>query len=504
MEVIRVFRKQMIRFGVVIGTGVVSVAAAWAASAPIVKSAVRVDVANKNNREANETSCAVAQQSPLEVATSWNDWRDDNGSGSTVRTGVGLTTDGVNWTDFTLRPPSGNRAAVEGDPMACVDPRTGTIWVGAISFAGNGGIYVAQKKAGLNEFEASVMARKSGGTDKCWMAAGPDPADPENTTQIHVAYNEGSITSNDMGKTWTAPKSLGSGIGFLPRIAPDGTYYVAYWDFGSNFFLKRSTDGGKTFSANKKISGRMGTWGIDDSETPGTFRVPPFANIAVDPRDGTLYACYMDRTDRKNGRKNVFNIDVYFRKSTNQGDTWSDAIRVNGESDPVSDSFMPWMEVDSRGRIHIFYYDTRQNPDQSDNGSDAKLDVYYSYSDNGGQSWNEMRISEKTFTMSGNIWWFMGDYIGASCAKNRTYLNFPMVDSNDLHAYVQIIIDPRGDMNCDEVIDFDDIDPFVMALIDQSEFETNYPECNYQNGDLDGDNSVTFADIDRFVEFVTE
>ncbi len=54
-----------------------------------------------------------------------------------------------------------------------------------------------------------------------------------------------------------------------------------------------------------------------------------------------------------------------------------------------------------------------------------------------------------------------------------------------------------GDMNCDGVVDFDDIDHFVQALQGQANWPN--PNCPWTNGDLSGDGNVTFDDIDPFV-----
>ncbi len=56
-----------------------------------------------------------------------------------------------------------------------------------------------------------------------------------------------------------------------------------------------------------------------------------------------------------------------------------------------------------------------------------------------------------------------------------------------------------GDMNCDEAVDFDDITPFVAAVIGQSTYDAAYPDCRWLNGDTDGDDDVDFDDIDGFV-----
>ncbi len=56
-----------------------------------------------------------------------------------------------------------------------------------------------------------------------------------------------------------------------------------------------------------------------------------------------------------------------------------------------------------------------------------------------------------------------------------------------------------GDMNCDGVVNFADIDPFVLALSSPAGYQAAFPTCNIMNGDCNGDGVVNFADIDPFV-----
>lgn len=55
-----------------------------------------------------------------------------------------------------------------------------------------------------------------------------------------------------------------------------------------------------------------------------------------------------------------------------------------------------------------------------------------------------------------------------------------------------------GDMNCDLVVSYDDIDLFVEALSHPGGVGWPYA-CRWDNGDCNGDNDVTYADIDPFV-----
>jgi hypothetical protein len=60
-----------------------------------------------------------------------------------------------------------------------------------------------------------------------------------------------------------------------------------------------------------------------------------------------------------------------------------------------------------------------------------------------------------------------------------------------------------GDLNCDGVVNFDDINPFVLGLSDPLEYETAYPNCDVLHGDCNGDGGVNFDDIDPFVALLS-
>ncbi len=56
-----------------------------------------------------------------------------------------------------------------------------------------------------------------------------------------------------------------------------------------------------------------------------------------------------------------------------------------------------------------------------------------------------------------------------------------------------------GDMNCDGVLSFADINPFVLALLDPVAYAAAYPGCDPLNGDFSGNGSLGFEDINGFV-----
>ncbi len=466
-------------------------AAGVACAQPSISGQIRVDPNASLSRAANETTASASELLPNRIVAGWNDWRlSPTISSEVINGGASLSFDGgATWNDFLIRPPVANQSGVEGDPMTAYDDRTGTLWYGAISFASNGGIYVARLDPTSTTFNASKMARVSSGADKCWMAAGIIPGNP-NSTRLYITYNEGCIRSDNMGDTWTAPVSLGSGIGFLPRVASDGTLYVAYWDFGTGMLLKRSTNGGTSFTQ-KTIATRLDTWGTQDgSRFPGNFRAPPMCYIAVDPNNGTLYAVYFDRTALTGGRHN---IDLYFTKSTNMGDTWSTPTHnIHGDAFN-QDQFFPWIEVDKTGRIHVTWWDGRAT-DQNDStaATNAFFDNYYAYSEDGGNTWHESRLTPSPWNANDDglnrSQQFVGDYNAMAQAGKRSTPIYIDTRNGDPDVYTNRILFCTADINHDGFLNGDDYDAFANA------FESGGTLADYNHdGFVNGDDYDTFA-----------
>ncbi len=446
----------------------------FAQGQPTVGPQIRVD--GGGTAGSNETTVSASEANPLQVVAGWNDYRFT----PMINSGFALSIDGgQTWSDFILRPPEPFQADIEGDPMTAFDPRTGTLWAGAISFTGSGGIYVARKLPGEFVFGDAVMARESGGTDKGWMVAGPRPGQP-NSTRVYITYNEGVIYSDDLGVNWTDPVSLGFGIGFLPRLGPNGELYVAYWDFGTGMLMKRSFDGGQTFTTHT-VATRMDVWGTQDgTRFPGTFRVPSLLYMDVDRTTGVLYAAYFDTTNIVGGNSNV---DIYFTKSTNQGTTWTTPVVVNLDGFPPGDQFFSWIEVDQDGRLHLVWLDSRHVV-QDDNDPNGMFDAYYGYSDDGGDTWSEFRLTPATWSSNGIN--FIGDYLGLTVAGGRAFPVYISMQNGDRDIYTNIVTLPvAGDLDGDGLV----------TIADLLELLANWGVCPGCPADLNGDGVVDILDL---------
>ncbi|MBN2561627.1 MAG: hypothetical protein JXQ75_11925 [Phycisphaerae bacterium] len=56
-----------------------------------------------------------------------------------------------------------------------------------------------------------------------------------------------------------------------------------------------------------------------------------------------------------------------------------------------------------------------------------------------------------------------------------------------------------GDMNCDGALDGLDVQPFVLAVLDPTQYGLDFPACRIDNGDINMDTYVDIADADPFV-----
>jgi serine protease AprX len=60
-----------------------------------------------------------------------------------------------------------------------------------------------------------------------------------------------------------------------------------------------------------------------------------------------------------------------------------------------------------------------------------------------------------------------------------------------------------GDLNCDGAVNFDDINPFVLALADPDGYATAFPLCPILNGDCNPNGKVDFDDINCFIALLS-
>jgi hypothetical protein len=55
-----------------------------------------------------------------------------------------------------------------------------------------------------------------------------------------------------------------------------------------------------------------------------------------------------------------------------------------------------------------------------------------------------------------------------------------------------------GDLNCDGVVNQNDTEPFLLAVNDPTGYAAQYPDCDINNADINGDAAVNSLDIPPF------
>ena len=239
---------------------------------------------------------------------------------------------------------------------------------------------------------------------------------------INEPYYEGiwGAFSRDGGATWSTPAQVSDAnhyysYGPNTQVAPDGSVYVAFEFRPENImtatrelYLNHSTDGGQTWGGDKMISGApiqyIGgldfkghelTLSVVRPNSCNLVRINHYPTIAVSPTDpNTVYAVWNDgRWDTPYtdcGGRPGYAGDIAFSKTTDAGNTWTPAARIN--DDPMGnsvDQFQPTIQVSPSGTVGVTWYDRRYDPLHAD------YDLAYTESTDGGATWSpNQRVSD--------------------------------------------------------------------------------------------------------------
>ena len=74
------------------------------------------------------------------------------------------------------------------------------------------------------------------------------------------------------------------------------------------------------------------------------------------------------------------------------------------------------------------------------------------------------------------------------------------IDNFTFNAPVAVI---RGDMDCDNDVDLDDIEPFVLALIDAPAYIASHAACDIRRADMNCDRKEGGLDVQGFTDVLT-
>ncbi len=334
---------------------------------------------------------------------------------------------GLSWSEGELTSPYG----VWGDPCLIVDSNDDFYYFHLSSPSGFGSWIdriVCQKSTDLGQTWTSGNYMGLNGTkaqDKHWAVVNYE------NNHIYVTWTQfdeyGSYSPNDYsnihfskspdnGETWSEALRInevsgdcvdeGNTVeGAVPAVGPNGEIYVS-WAGPLGLVFDKSLDEGETWLENDIF--------VSDIAAPGwSYNIPGISrcnglpitccNLSHGEYNGDIY---INWSDQRNGSDDT---DIWFIKSTDGGETWSEIRRVN-DDEPGKQQFFTWMTVDQiTGYIWFVFYDRR-------NYDDTNTDVYMAVSTDGGDTFYNFKVSETPFLPYSGT--FFGDYTNISAHNN--------------------------------------------------------------------------------------
>ncbi len=115
----------------------------------------------------------------------------------------------------------------------------------------------------------------------------------------------------------------------------------------------------------------------------------------------------------------------------------------------------------------------------------------------------EIDLTEEVRALMADTLPFVGLSIAGSHDGDFTLLSLDPPGPPIVLPKLTLIAALRGDLNCDGVVTFSDINPFVLRLTNPAGYAAAYPDCPDENGDVNGDGGVGFGDINPFVDLLT-
>ncbi len=412
-----------------------------AASKPIFSQYQNYRVSSISSSDPEEVTIAINPQNPNQLA-----------AGANLRYFYSSSNGGTTWTQSNMTSSFG----VWGDPCLIYDG-LGNLFYAHLSNPPSSGYWidriVVQKStdngATWNQ-GAGIGFNSPKEQDKEWLAV--DLQNTQYKNFIYTTWTEfdsyGSSNSldssrilfsrsTDHGITWSVPARVsdkgGNCIdedltveGAVPTVGTNGEIYTA-WSGPLGIMFDKSTDGGLTWGSDIFVSTQPGGWDFDVS---GISRCNGLPITACDTSRtfsrGNIYVLWGDQ------RFGTDNSDVFISKSTNGGNTWSPALKVNNDN-TTRHQFFPWLTIDqTTGHLFVIFYDRR-------NTTGAVTDVYVAKSVDGGETFENFKVSQSSFTPTSST--FFGDYTNIAAFNRKVYPIWMRMDGTALSVWNAIVHD---------------------------------------------------------------
>ena len=275
----------------------------------------------------------------------------------------------------------------------------------------------------FNTIDGDPRREIGSGVDKEYLHLDRYPTSPHNDN-LYLTWHQGNIMqfarSTDLGHTWTQsafssdPRGIGSDI----TTDKTGRIYYFWPDFtGRRIVLKRSTDGGVSFENGVvTVANTQGSF-IFPIPSTDTREVFIYASAGVDLTDGPyanrVYVAWTDSTAATGGTPANNHARIQVAYSSNNGDTWTVRTPHETADSQTVDRWHQWLSVGPDGKVYVMFYDTRQDPTRE------SVDVYYSISADGGDTWSSPERLTSVSSPKINNGFEFGDYNGMDVVMDR-------------------------------------------------------------------------------------
>ncbi len=263
----------------------------------------------------------------------------------------------------------------------------------------------------------------SGFVDKEYLHVDMHPTSPH-ADNIYLTWHKSNqmrfSRSTDLGHTWSPVLSFSSapqGIGSDITTDKSGNVYYLYPALApaQAITLLKSTDGGATFGPHSTVAATLGEFDFPLPAMPNRrvfIYVSADADLSNGPYADSIYAAWTDSTATTGGNASNNHGRIQVAYSRDGGNSWTVTTPHETADAQSVDRFHEWLRVGPDGTVYVIFYDTRNEPNRTG------VDLYYSLSTDGAQSWSTPMRLTSVLSPQINDFFEWGDYNGLDVVMN--------------------------------------------------------------------------------------